>query len=60
MGWDSVSWDVTGHVSRHNSDNDKRDDALWEELIHRFGMICREHRYEPLALSWSEPDPEDA
>jgi hypothetical protein len=49
MGRDCVEFRVTATVSRHNSDRDREDDALWEELRERVRMICMEHRYESIS-----------
>lgn len=50
MGWDSRTLEITGHVSRHNSQQDKDDDADWEEFVERVNCIAKEHRYEKLNL----------
>ena len=48
MGWDTRSITITGHVSRHNSDQDDLDDSLFDELEHRIQMIVKERQYETL------------
>lgn len=39
---------VSAAVSRHNSDQDRLDDSLWEELQHRIEMIVNEHQYQTI------------
>lgn len=46
MGRQVVQFTVTGKVSRHNSDEDKEDDADWLRLCERLEMVAREHSYE--------------
>lgn len=48
MGYDTVQLTVVASVSRHNSPQDKEDDADWRELSERIEMIVREHKYEGL------------
>lgn len=50
MGRDTVRMEIVGYVSRHNSEQDRKDDADWAELQERIRMIVREHRYEGLDL----------
>ena len=50
MGWDQKKAEIIGHVSRHNSDQDRKDDADWEEFIERVRAISKEHRYADLEL----------
>jgi len=50
MGWDRVSIEIYGHVSRHNSDQDRKDDADWEEFVERVKAISKEHRYSKLDI----------
>lgn len=50
MGWDRVRLEITGQVSRHNSDQDLKDDAAWEEFANRVRAIASEHRYADLDL----------
>jgi hypothetical protein len=40
---------VSAMLSRHNSEQDRIDDALWEELQARVRAICQEHRYASIA-----------
>lgn len=44
--WEEIK--VAAHLSRHNSDQDEIDNALWEELQERISLIIMEHRYEPI------------
>lgn len=41
-----------GHTSSHNSDQDAKDEALWEEFCTRVALIAREHRYSSLDLEF--------
>ena len=50
MGWGTVSLQVSGVVSNHNSQQDIDDEADWEDFVHRVTMIAKEHRYEKLRL----------
>ena len=50
MGTQQVTLTVLGSVSRHNSDQDRTDDALWDEFTARVEAIAREHRYESIGL----------
>lgn len=50
MGWDIVEARITGHVSHHNSDQDRQDDHDWEEVQTRIHLIIKEHKYEKLGL----------
>lgn len=48
MGREQRRIEVHAYLSRHNSDQDRKDDADWEELRNRIEAICREHRYADL------------
>lgn len=48
MGRNCVEFKVIATVSRHNSERDREDDDLWEELQERVRAICMEHRYESI------------
>lgn len=48
MGREQASFTVYATVARHNSEQDRIDDDLWEELQRRVRAICREHRYESI------------
>ena len=48
MGWEQKTITVYTYVSRHNSDDDKRDDSLLDELRDRVQHIAMEHRYESI------------
>ena len=50
MGRDRVELTVYAYVSRHNSEQDKIDDAAWLEFIDRVKFIARDHRYESIDL----------
>ena len=49
MGKDCVEFRVAAMLSRHNSEQDRIDNALWEELQKRVQAICMEHRYASIA-----------
>lgn len=49
MGYSTVGLQVSGSVSRHNSERDKQDDALWEELHDRIVALCSDPRYEQVS-----------
>lgn len=48
MGWERKEIQICGHVSRHNSPKDDRDDALWADLVRRVNEIVNDPHYEPL------------
>lgn len=50
MGRDTKKLEVTGTVSRHNSDEDRRDDALWDSFVQEVNVLALEERFEPLGL----------
>jgi hypothetical protein len=50
MGWDQKEMRIVGRVSNHNSDQDVKDEADWEELKDRISHIIKEHRYEALNI----------
>lgn len=50
MGWERVTMTATGQVSRHNGDQDRLDDAAWEEFCERVRAIAAEHRYDSLEI----------
>lgn len=49
MGYTSESITISVTLSRHNSDQDRQDNADWQELQERIEMIVREHRYEGIS-----------
>lgn len=51
MGWTYVKFQMRGHVSSHNSEQDDIDHDLWEEFTDRIRAIAKEHRYESLDLN---------
>jgi hypothetical protein len=46
MGYQQRRITVEVYVSRHNAPEDRRDDALADELADRIRHIAMEHRYE--------------
>lgn len=50
MGWEQQQLKIIGRVSRHNSEDDDRDDALWRHLVRRVRHIAQEDQYKPLGL----------
>lgn len=50
MGWDLMNLQIRGRVSAHNSDQDRKDRADWEEFVERVKNIAAEHRYTALDL----------
>lgn len=50
MGYETRQITVIGRISRHNSEQDRIDEDLLEELENRILMIIKEHRYTSLSL----------
>lgn len=50
MGWNQAKVEINGRISNHNSDQDVKDQADFDEFVHRVKMIAAEHRYEALDL----------
>jgi len=50
MGYQHVSMNVTARVSRHNSDADVYDDALWEQLQDEILALTMQEKYETLRV----------
>jgi hypothetical protein len=48
MGFELVTFKVYAKVSRHNSEDDDIDDALWEGLFQRVQAICQDPIYESI------------
>ena len=55
MGYERVEIKITARLSRHNTDWDKKDNKLWEELCaeikdltysSRYARICSEVEYK--------------
>jgi hypothetical protein len=46
MGYEQRIITIHAYVSRHNSEQDKEDDADWERLRERIEWIVAEHQYE--------------
>lgn len=51
MGRELKTLTVNATVSRHNSTEDDRDDALWDELCERIEALVDEARYLPIRPS---------
>ncbi len=45
MGYDTVSWQVHGRVSRHNSHRDAVDNTAWNALTEELAAICEKPEY---------------
>lgn len=50
MGWEQTRLEVHARLSKHNSDQDRKDLADWAEFTDRVNAIAREHRYAALDL----------
>ena len=48
MGREMISLKVFATLSSHNSDEDVRDQALWDDLQKRIEELCAEPRYRPI------------
>lgn len=48
MGWDTRRIEIVVHVSRHNSENDKRDDDLLDEMETRIKEVVEDPKYKLL------------
>ncbi len=51
MGRQWVELRITGSVSRHNSEQDLRDDALWDELIASVRAIVEDPKFEGIGAT---------
>lgn len=53
MGYDSIKiFEIYAQVSRHNSDQDKEDDLLIEELEREVKKILENKKYDQIMVSW--------
>jgi hypothetical protein len=52
MGHDQQSATIYAYVSRHNSENDERDDALWDRLKEEVAVVLAKPVYEPIRPSF--------
>jgi hypothetical protein len=53
MGYDSIKiFEIYAQVSRHNSDRDKEDDKLVEQLERRIKIILEDEKYNQIMVSW--------
>lgn len=50
MGWDTKMLSVHARVSNHGSDQDRKDEADWNEFVCRVKAIAREHRYNDIDI----------
>jgi hypothetical protein len=50
MGREAVGMRYSATVSRHNSERDAEDDALWADFRGRVRAIADEPKYEPIFL----------
>lgn len=48
MGYKRMEYNVTARVSRHNSDQDEEDDALWNDLVRRIVELLKDPKYKPI------------
>lgn len=48
MGFERTQLTVSATVSRHNSDADRRDDLLWEDLSRRVRELAADPRYDAI------------
>ena len=48
MGYDRRSMTVTVYVSRHNSEQDEIDDALFDDMVERIREIINDPKYADL------------
>ena len=48
MGWNTVGLRVSASLSNHNSEQDKQDEALWNELRDRIGELCADPKYSAI------------
>jgi hypothetical protein len=50
MGYDQTRWEVVGRVSRHNSEDDEKDDAAWDMLVSELRRVCEKPEYERVVV----------
>lgn len=50
MGRKHFDMQIDCSVSNHNSDQDLKDEASWEEFVNRVKAIASEHRYAEIGI----------
>ena len=55
MGNDSISWEVHGRLSRHNSPRDNHDNDLWDKMTAELAAICDKPEYASVMMFHSDP-----
>lgn len=50
MGRKHLDMQIDCSVSNHNSEQDQKDEAAWEEFVNRVKAISREHRYAEIDI----------
>lgn len=50
MGRDIKRMEISATTSAHNSDQDRKDKADWEEFKERVRAIAKEHRYKDIHI----------
>ena len=53
MGWTLIECHCHASLSRHNSENDKIDNMLWDDFITRVRAIVAEAKYERILLDFN-------
>jgi len=53
MGWTLIEFHGHASLSRHNSEHDKIDNALWNDFITRVRAIAAEVKYERILLDFN-------
>ena len=56
MGRTFIQATLTASLSRHNSDNDQIDNALWRSLMERIRCLVTEPQYESLGIMFDARD----
>lgn len=50
MGTEAAECTFIAHLSRHNSNKDKRHDTLWREFINQVRWLAANKKYEEIGL----------
>lgn len=53
MGYDQVQGSIVGRVSRHNSERDDDDNALWNEMTDRLRTVLADPKYNEVVMDYS-------
>lgn len=51
MGYERAEARVYAFLSRHNSDQDRVDDALWDDFAERLRALASDEKYKPIGLA---------